>query len=312
MVRPQRRVAAGFATGFATFAFLAACTPGSGPVAMVVHGSLVDVGGTPIAGAAVQARPDLNPRDIETSRLSELDSLALACVDERPPPTCGDRRRDDVTDPAGAFAVELHAGDLTGGPGVVSAPEALNIVAQREREPSELSPPAVSRRLAVASSETTLEPLTLWDPGLEMTTDAGGDATLRWAGDPPEKVSIYRVLVEASNGRLVWSEETQARELILRHAELQGTRGAVSIVAIGADEPQYWRSARAPYRADVGVVRLAGVDEVGWPFPRSLSQGVVLVAIVALLLASSLLVVTGGIRHRRQLVRGPSVWAGRR
>lgn len=278
-------------------ASLAACAPSDpDPAARVtLTGAVLDAAGAPLPDARVTARLRLEPQQIDSSRLSELDALGFACIDERPPPACADHRDSTQTEAGGDFSLDP----------ATAPPATLLVTARRDAGPGELSGPAHSRLVAAESAAVDLGAVTMWTPGLVLTTVEGADAVLQWEPAPPGDVAGYRVLVEDSTGRLVWQETADRRELRLHLPNLAGTRGGVSVVAMGADASVRWRSARVPYRADDGTVRPASVEEVGWPVETALGPGIVLAAIVALFGASLMLVLVAGARHRHRLALIP-------
>lgn len=276
---------------------------------------MVDGAGAPVAEASALGRTSLHPEDIEDSaRLLELDGIGFACVDERAPAACRSHRRTASTDAGGAFALTFGLSEALGAsPAVLSAPaDPITVAVRVPAEGNELSGPAVSRRILPSVDGFDLGGMTVWDPVVEVTTVNGADARVAWALEAPGAVSGYRVLVEESDGRLIWQETTRGRELTLKLPNLLGTRGAISVVAVGSDSPQWWRSARVPYRADDGSVRPAGTAEVRWPRPADLAPGAVLAGIVAFLAAALLLVTAGNVRHRRAVAALSLVARGHR
>ncbi|MBI2169271.1 MAG: hypothetical protein HYU28_07190 [Actinobacteria bacterium] len=280
---------------------LAGCGVKSGPDAgtLIVHGSVAGAGGIPRSDVDVVARHRLDAEDVQTVRLSELDSLGFACIDERPPRACGGGQSASVDD-QGVFSLEV--GDTVAGP-VVAGPEPLIVALHAPPGSGQLSGPAVSRDVLPAGDGVDLGAVEVWDPALQISPLASGDAALRWEPAAPGAISQYEVLVENSNGDLVWDETTKRRELTLLHQHLADTKGAVSVVALGADPPLRFRSARIPYRADGASIVGAAVGEVGWPKRRTVPPEMVLVAIVSFMLASVLLVTTTASRHRQQMRR---------
>lgn len=294
-----------FVAGLIAAIGLAGCGAGSGPDpagTLVLNGAVLDPAGAPLRDASVTARPALTPQEVDTSRLSELDALGFACIDERPPAACRERRHSAATGEGGEFALRFGVTEALGGqPAVATAPEPLTVAVHGDPGKGELSGFAVSRRVVPDPAGTELGAFTAWEPALELATVEGGDAVLRWEPEAPGRVATYRVLVEGSEGRLVWQETTGERELRLTLPNLEGTRGAVSVVALAAEAPERWRSARIPYRADDGSVRPAAVDEVDWPLESDLPAEVLLAAIVSFFFATLMLLVTTGARHRRRL-----------
>lgn len=289
------------ATGIAALAFVACSGDAAEPDAGVsVTGVVADEAGAPVVGATVSARPHLAAQEIDTSRLAELDALGFACIDDRPPPACDEGDQRERTGDDGRFTVTFGTEDLGGAAAVVAAPTPLTIAATHDPADGQVSGPATSGQLLFAGDEQ-LPPMVLWNPALTLETTNGADAALRWDHPPAVAVSEYRVLVEDSDGRLVWQEATDSLEVVLRLPNLSGTRGAVSVVAVASDGPERYRSARIAYRADEGHIRAATIEEIDWPSHARLSPAVVLGAIVSLLVANLMMVITAGVRHRRQL-----------
>lgn len=312
MVRPRR-----FLTRTLRVALLAlaagsiACggASDSGPgESLTVSGTVLGGDGVPLAQVSVIARPALEPEQIDSSRLSELDGLGLACIDERAPLACDDQRESTKTGAQGEFSMTFAMNQPVGGSrAVATVPKPMTVAVREDPGSGELSGPAITRQVAPDVATIDVGTLTMWEPVLELTTLESGDAVVHWEPAPLIQVTGYRVLVEGSDGRLVWQETTSELELELelKLANLDGTLGAVSVVALGKDAPQRWRSARIPYRADDGTVRLATVDEVGWPEHADLGPELVLAAIGALFLASLILVIVAGARHRWRLAMIP-------
>lgn len=304
MVRARRLLSFALAVSF-----WAGCDagPGDDPAGtLTIEGVLVDETGAPVVGAVATARPALTPQEVITPRLTELDELGFACIDERPPSACREHRRTARTAPGGEFALEFGVTEaLGGGPAVMTTAEPMTVSLHLDPTDSQLSGPATSREILPDESGAGLGQFVLWNPSLVLETVNGTDAVLRWDRAPAAEVAGYRVLVENSEGKLVLYVGTTAQEMTLALPTVADTRGAVSVVALGKDRPERWRSARVPYRADDGSVRLAGVDDVGWPLDARLAPGVVLLAIGAFLGANITLVVAANARHRRHLATIP-------
>ena len=300
-----------FAATAAALLWLSGCTPGSAGDpggSLTLTGTVSDQGGNTVEGVSVTAHPALAPQDIESSRHTELAALGFACIDERPPSACRKARETGSTDQRGQFSLSLGVHEVVTRRSDIGATLVrVGVTARAEPAMGELSGPAVARWIDVEdpASEVDVGDVVVWAPILELVPGEGGDAVLRWQGDPPGRGARYEVLVEDSEGELVWKETTHSRELGLKLVNLADTRGAVSVVAIGVDLPERWRSARLPYRADEGAVRAATAREVEWPREVSLAPELVLAAIISLLFASMLFVVTAGTRHRRRLTVMP-------
>lgn len=274
----------------------ATCSTDAPDASIAVHGRVTDVEGVGLEGARVESRP-IEELQGASARLNALGELGLACVDERPPPECTEDASETRTGTDGTFAVSV-AGTAPP-PGVVAGPVTVEIAIRAPADSGQLTGPSASVTVAV-SEETDVGDLALWQPSLELSPAEGGDAVLRWSPHPAGDVD-YRAFAETSDGRLLWDEATSELELTFPAEALRDTTGGLSVVARARNANVAWRSARIPYVADADGVRLAPVDEVGWPADRGISELVVLVAIISLLLASAMLVLVSGARHRRRL-----------
>lgn len=285
-------------TALAGVAATTCSTEGPDPSAIVVTGRVTDTDGAALTDVVVEARP-VDELQGASARLNALGELGLACVDERPPPECTDGASSTHTDDDGGF--DLGVTGTAAPPGVVAGPVTVEIAARAHAETGELTGPSVATAVALSENEN-IGDLALWQPSLELSSAEEGNGIFRWSPHPAGDVD-YRVLAETSGGRLLWDESTAELELTFPAEALRDTAGGVSVVARARNANFVWRSARVPYVADAEGVRLAEVDEVGWPSGRGISEIVVLVAIIGLLLTSAMLVLVAGSRHRRHLRR---------
>lgn len=271
------------------------CDPGpSDPAAIAVSGRVAGGDGNGIGGVRVSARPDGELQGA-SARLTALGELGLACVDERRPPECTGEARSTGSD--GAFTVPVEGSAAP--PGVVAGPVTVELAVRAGAESGQLTGAAAATVVAVTGDEDVGD-LVLWEPSLEFAPGDGGDGVLTWSAHPSGDVE-YRALAESSDGRLLWDETSSDLEVVFPADALRDSAGGLSVVARARTAGLVWRSPRVPFVADETGVHLAGVDDVGWPLNHRISETVVLVAIIALLLTSAMLVMVAGSRHRRRL-----------